>query len=161
MPYIVRGAFKNHPKVVDKTAYLNVVGRDTVAFTLKASEGYEQSGTYSIQNKMAKIESLLGGVVTDIYMLTAERVDTDDNIFEYGYVYEPWHHTDGWFGYLGAIDWKSPDAKACIKPNPDGTFAFVGCKPDSTAANPVVTLKYANKTTLKCVEVDFYIEIVK
>ena len=159
-PVILHGVVKSHPNAIDKTGTMTVMGRDTVLFTLSASEGYEQSRTYSIEDKMPEIESLIGGKVTDIYMQYAVEVDPRENVLEYALIYEPWQMTDGWFGYLGAIDWYSPDAKACIKPNLNGTFELVGCKPDSRPENPMITFKYANKLTRKCVEIDFFVEII-
>ncbi len=159
-PMIVHGVVKSHPNAIDKTADMIVLGRDTVAFTLSASEGYEQSRTYSIKDKMPKIESLIGGNVTDIYMQYAVEVDPRENVIENALIYEPWQITDGWFGYLGAVSWRSSDAIACIKPNLNGTFEFVGCKPDSQPENPMITLRYANKFTHKCVEIDFFVDII-
>ncbi len=134
-----------------------IVAIDTVKFIVSSAEGYEQvRKNYSVKHKLDSVTSLLGGTPTAVLMGRFDEVGGA----EYRRSFQPWIVTDGWFGYLGAIPWRSPDAKVCVKPNPDGTFEHVSCKPRArVGSSPSVTLRYVNGFTMKCVDIELYVEI--
>jgi phage shock protein PspC (stress-responsive transcriptional regulator) len=139
-------------------ATYNVVAMDTVKFFVTSTQGYDQLyNHYSIKQNIDSVDSLLGGRPTTVLM---SKLNTEGG-GEFKQIFQAWERTDGWFGYLGAVDWKSSDAKICMKPNPDGTFEFIGCKPyTKVGIAPCVTLRYVNELTLKCFDVDVYVEVI-
>ena len=146
--------------VESQIQFTQVAEMNPVMFEVSSANGYSQLGiTYSLESKMAEIDSLIGGKVDFVQMSTLREKTYGSKPERY---FLAWQVTDGWFGYTGAVHWKSSDAIACIKPFTDGTFGFVGCKPGAlVGSTPSVTLRYANINTGKCVDIDVYIQIVE
>lgn len=165
-PFIVQGRVMSTPPAQDDLYRLIsmpeqavLVATDTVKFTVKSSEGYEQvRDNFSVKDKLDRYSSLMEGKATHVFMSTLYNNGSGQNFSEF----QAWEVTDGWFGYLGATEWKSKEAIVCVKPSADGTFYHISCKPESEVGlTPSVTLRYVNSKTMKCVDIELYVEIIE
>ena len=137
----------------------DIVKEFNYTFDISLAKGYEQTeesySTYDITADAATFADLLGASVDNTVLMKFinDEGETD---------YQSWSITDGWFGNEGAVYWGS-ESIACIKPNSNGTFGFVGCKNDvaEVGDKPVGEFLFANKASNKAVKVNITANIIE
>lgn len=157
--FVVKFEITITEKTIKPIIEWDIVKEYNYTFDISLALGYGQTeesySTYDITADAATFAELLGASVDNTVLM---KFITDAGDVDY----QSWSITDGWFGNEGAVYWGA-ESIACIKPNNDGTFSFVGCKNDVAVVGdkPVGEFLYANKASKKAVKVNITANILE
>ena len=152
LQYVVKINYNITEKAPDPV-YEVVKSYSIDGWELSSSKWYDQGVEYNITDIAPSFPDEIGGEV-DLINMHYTKSNGDIS-------YQSWTVTDGWFGNEGA-EYFGAESSVCLKPYADGTM-WLGTKGDVAVPGdtPEIILQYANKSTMKCVEVKVKITIVE